>query len=279
MKSFEPIVSKPEDQRPMTEIYQAKVDTYGYSDVEVRIIKMDNNGRSKEVYAYERNYAFMDTFAPFRQYKNGEWKDYALLSTDYDRLEVLDIAQQKIIASQQYMLMTDEQWASLSEQEQQGAYRNSHPGEELPGVSFCPVDFYVPEYESADSLFNTINYLQGRDVSQQEKDLQVQKVLERFHWVSTGQWGLYAGTAWGDDGYYKIRHIDLSSISEGIVKTDERYGYLEMPNNTRRLHEVVSLSVNPAMVSINTPIHFRADGTVRPGYHALSGTKAHFVEV
>ena len=40
-----------------------------------------------------------------------------------------------------------------------------------------------------------------------------------------------AGCYWGDDSSWKIQYIDVSRIDEGIIKRDERFGYIELPSN------------------------------------------------
>jgi hypothetical protein len=40
-----------------------------------------------------------------------------------------------------------------------------------------------------------------------------------------------AGCYWGDDGSWKIQYIDVSRIDEGIIKREERFGYIELPTN------------------------------------------------
>lgn len=40
--------------------------------------------------------------------------------------------------------------------------------------------------------------------------------------------GFIAGCVWGDDSSLKIQYLDLSRADEGIVKRDERFGYIEM---------------------------------------------------
>jgi hypothetical protein len=53
----------------------------------------------------------------------------------------------------------------------------------------------------------------------------------------TGQWALYSGCHWGDDsGGWKLRYIDLSRISEGIVTSDERFGYIQLAGNLQDIY-------------------------------------------
>lgn len=67
-------------------------------------------------------------------------------------------------------------------------------GEERDAYGFCPTEFYVPE-------------------------------------ESKGRYGFVAGMVWGDDvGGDKLQFLDLSEISKGIFKRDDRFGYIELSN-------------------------------------------------
>lgn len=37
-----------------------------------------------------------------------------------------------------------------------------------------------------------------------------------------------AGCVWGDDSSWKIQYLDLSHADEGVIKREERFGYIEM---------------------------------------------------
>ena len=39
-----------------------------------------------------------------------------------------------------------------------------------------------------------------------------------------------AGCYWGDDSSWKIQHIDVSRIDEGIIVRSDRFGYIELPS-------------------------------------------------
>ena len=43
--------------------------------------------------------------------------------------------------------------------------------------------------------------------------------------------GFVAGCIWGDDSTWKIQYLDLSEAEKGIVKREERFGYIELPDN------------------------------------------------
>src|SRR5262245_35801876 len=58
-------------------------------------------------------------------------------------------------------------------------------------TEFCPVGFYVPDW-------------------------------------STGKFGFVWGCVWGDDGSWKVQYLDLTGIRDGVVRRDERFGYVEL---------------------------------------------------
>ena len=45
--------------------------------------------------------------------------------------------------------------------------------------------------------------------------------------------GFVAGCIWGDDSSWKIQYLDLSRVEEGILKREERFGYIELPRSVR----------------------------------------------
>lgn len=100
---------------------------------------------------------------------------------------------------------------------------------------FCPVDFYVPE-------------------------------------ISKGMYGFVAGCVWGDDWSMKIQYLDLSMITKGIIKRDDRFGHIILPEN-QNLRDAIEVELEDweedkdgnkineeYMVSINIRETFRLDG-------------------
>ena len=84
---------------------------------------------------------------------------------------------------------------------------------------FCPVEFYVPP---------------GKN------------------------FGFVAGCVWGDDSSWKIQFLDLSRATEGIVIRDDRFGYLELPDNVP-LADAIRLIENPGFepsVDITNAVEF-----------------------
>jgi len=43
--------------------------------------------------------------------------------------------------------------------------------------------------------------------------------------------GFIAGCQWGDDSSWKIQFVDLEAVEQGIIKRDERFGYIALPNS------------------------------------------------
>lgn len=79
----------------------------------------------EQICTYERNYAMLHTFEPFRQGN----REFALISRDYTRTAVLDLSSGEVIAEE--------------------------PESDPPGSGFCPAGFYVPDWwdvNSADAV-------------------------------------------------------------------------------------------------------------------------------
>lgn len=194
------------------------------------VIEQHNeDGSVEDIYSYVRNYSMAKTFEPFRQLKDGVWRDYALISPEYVRFSVLDLQTREIIATEPYPTITEkhhERWRKMGYEK----WCEEQPvGTEKPGWGFCPVEFYVPDWAEQYER-DSLHYLfEMKD--KEPRFLYDEEDFMRF----TGQYALYMGCVWGDDsGGWKIRHIDLSRISEGIVTSDERYGYIQFAGDSLR---------------------------------------------
>jgi len=77
---------------------------------------------------------------------------------------------------------------------------------------FCPVGFYVPDWHDVHdpSMIPSARYWSTDD-----------------EWP-TGNFGFVWGCVWGDDTSWKIQHLDLSRITEGILVRDDRFGYVAL---------------------------------------------------
>jgi hypothetical protein len=86
------------------------------------------------------------------------------------------------------------------------------PESDPPGCGFCPVGFYVPDWWD----LNDDSVLPGSK-----------------HWDADNEWpvgdfGFVWGCIWGDDGSWKVQHLDLRRVQEGNISRDERFGYVEL---------------------------------------------------
>ena len=53
--------------------------------------------------------------------------------------------------------------------------------------------------------------------------------------------GFIAGCYWGDDSSWKIQYLDLSEVEKGIINREERFGYVELLENTT-LQKAITIS-------------------------------------
>jgi len=146
--------------------------------------RSDAGGRPDKICEYERNYGLMQTFEPFRH----GTREFALISRDYTRTAVLDLASGSVIAEE-----TD-------------------PPGALRGSGFCPVGFYVPDWWDVHSG----SIIPGSEYWNPDRE-----------WP-TGDFGFVWGCVWGDDGSWKVQYLDLSDVDNGVVRREERFGYVEL---------------------------------------------------
>ncbi len=139
---------------------------------------------------YKRNYSsFMKTFYPFK--KNGNW--YALYSSNYTATRIMSLPDCKDIG-----------------------------GEEKDTWGFCPVEYYIPEYNQCSFKYkDTEEKFQCFDFKTCEEcaPLETQCFTE---------FGFIAGCVWGDDSSWKIQYLDLSQADKGIIKREDKFGYIEL---------------------------------------------------
>ena len=218
-------------KRSASEEYTAKVERVagvggGWATTHVTVLRNHDDGTVTTAFEYDRNYSMYSTFEPFRQLKDGVWHDYALISSRYTRFEVVDLEAGEIIATQPYPRVT-----------QRDIDRTSSPTRksslvldaEMSGWGFCPTEFRVLDwnaYFDEENVDKTTVDPEGRSFY-----LYPTEMLNRI----TGQWAIYAGCLWGDEENMKMRYIDLSRISEGIVTADERFGYMPLSNKLKNV--------------------------------------------
>jgi hypothetical protein len=115
-------------------------------------------------------------------------REFALISRDYTKSAVLDLGSGRVIAEE-----------------------NDEPGAP-PGGGFCPVGFHVPDWWDVHD---------GSVIPGSE------------YWTADDEWpngdfGFVWGCHWGDDSSWKVQYLDLSRVQQGIVRRDDRFGYVEM---------------------------------------------------
>jgi hypothetical protein len=84
--------------------------------------------------------------------------------------------------------------------------------ETTPGAGFCPVGFYVPDWWDIHDGF----LIPGSPYWDTDEE-----------WPG-GKFGFVWGCYWGDDSSWKVQYLDLSAIESGVIKRDERYGYIPL---------------------------------------------------
>ncbi|WP_395752704.1 hypothetical protein [Prosthecobacter sp.] len=118
--------------------------------------------------------------------------------------------------------------------------------EDAPGGGFCPVGFYVPDWWDV----NDGSVIPGSPYWDQD-----------YEWPN-GEFGFVWGCQWGDDSSWKIQYLDLTRIEEGIIRRDDRFGYVEVATEGYRSASIDAQrspederSKPPSFISI-----FRNDG-------------------
>jgi hypothetical protein len=165
-------------------------------------------------------------------------REFALISRDYTRTAVLDLQSGSVIAEE-----TDE------------------PGMP-PGAGFCPVGFYVPDWWDV----NDGSIIPGSEYWRADHE-----------WPS-GDFGFVWGCVWGDDSSWKVQYLDLSRVQQGVIRREERFGYVELATFG---YTSPALSLDPIPPPQSRPPHFisvsRYNGetqvtfAVRMGFDLASG--------
>jgi hypothetical protein len=171
-----------------------------------------------QVGEYVRNYSgLLDTFCFFVR----DGKTYALYSPDYTTTRIMELPSCKDI------------------------------GDEDPIPSgFCPVEYFIPtftifEYHDLQKKVQQSRINNPKPEELVPKPFSLYPLNER-----TGKrepvevkprivtpltfypFGFVAGCIWGDDSSWKVQYLDLSRAPEGILKREEHFGYLELPDGT-----------------------------------------------
>ena len=158
----------------------------------------------KKVGEYIRNYDghSITTFCPFEQ--AGKW--YALYSRDYTSTRVMSLPDCKDLG-----------------------------GEASASGGFCPVEYYVPtkrELSRWDCRKGFRKQLKEKPDDESTKKILVEqeKAYGETLPAQLGTFGFMSGCHWGDDGSWKLEYLDLSEVSKGKIKREQRFGYWELPD-------------------------------------------------
>lgn len=186
--------------------------------------------KEEQVGEYDRNYpALFNTFYHFRYNE----KDLALYSPHYTVTRLMELPSCQDIG-----------------------------GEEPDAFGFCPTDYFVPTYIEQEYIWDYESETEQRGRRKinlpEEKDLQKHETTREWTDQRTGEklrkkdfyrpltpllyhpFGFVAGCIWGDDSSWKIQFLDLTEATKGIIKRDDRFGYIELPDN-QSLKEAVDM--------------------------------------
>lgn len=180
----------------------------GWNTVEIGVFH-----GARQVGMYARNYPTMHhTFYPFRV--GEQW--YALYSPKYTVTRIMELPSCRDIG-----------------------------GEEVDSNGFCPVEYYVPQMQRIVTMVkhqveqpfagfrydNEHEFHNPFDADPDEKIISIETKYLPFGFVS--------GCRWGDDGSWKIQHLDLSQAAEGVLKKTDLIGYRELPFLDVRLKDCI----------------------------------------
>lgn len=90
--------------------------------------------------------------------------------------------------------------------------------EEPAASGFCPAGFYVPDWwdlHDGTTLPGSMSWRQAD------------------HEWPAGDFGFVWGCAWGDDSSWKVQYLDLSRVAHGVIRRDDRFGYLKLATDPR----------------------------------------------
>lgn len=199
---------------------------------------------------YGRNHSTLfNTFFPFRL--NGA--DLALYSPNYLTTRIMELPSCKDIG-----------------------------GEDPDYYGFCPVDYFVPTFID-EEVKSTVRSPDGTVSETVPEDVRIRRVnnpgagslaesVEHHEWVNghTGDlkrmetttrpltellyypFGFVSGCIGGNDKSDKVQYLDLSEADKGILKREERFGYIELPPKMR-LKDAID------MTSYGDAVHFTKD--------------------
>lgn len=186
-----------------------------WNSIRVGVFRSQDENK-EQVGEYTRNYPnLLRTFYHFRRND----KDYALYSPHYTASRLLELPSCQDIG-----------------------------GEEPNPSGFCPVEYYVPSYIEREyvSLDGSLHRYRVNEPSPEDlisrttkytlldektgERVVVEKPANPVSPLLYYPFGFVAGCIWGDDNSWKIQYLDLEEIESGILKRDDRFGYIALPN-------------------------------------------------
>jgi len=195
-----------------------------WNHIEVGVFEKKPDETEVQIGSYTRNYhCLYKTFFPFQ--KDGKW--YTLYSKDYTSTRVMSLPDCKDLG-----------------------------GESPHGFGFCPVEYYVPQaWEVGDDTHD------GK-VETDFKEIGGEYLPDPEYLKELGSFGFLAGCVWGDDSSWKIQYLDLSRVEEGIIKREEKFGYIELVDDSLRdaIHGIYIWCRGCIQVDLGIKITYRIEG-------------------
>lgn len=180
----------------------------------------------RQVGEYRRNYSSLyRTFHPFQL--RGKW--YALYSSDYTATRIMALPSCKDIGGEEgdsWGFCPVDYWVPplhyIESLHDEGCPRDDRRGHTPDGTKSCTCTIeHSPECEFVTKQGNRSCNACKDKWEEHHKTHQVWHFPDRAH-------GFVAGCVWGDDSSWKIQYLDLTRADEGIIKREERFGYIEM---------------------------------------------------
>ena len=212
----------------------------------VGVFQHNADGTEQQIGTYERNYSFLRTFWWLRR----GTRHFALYSPDYTATRIMEI-------------LPDTGIKDIGGEEPSGGGFcpveffvpdcRKLEYEELAGPGKLITDWGDPykslpigsEFKKATRTHTGRRRLRGPDGTPIAQEMTVknngveQKVKApswgeeqeyESGWIKFPQHhGFVAGCVWGDDSSWKIQHLDISQIEDGIIHRDDRFGYVALP--------------------------------------------------
>lgn len=118
--------------------------------------------------------------------------------------------------------------------------------EPVAAGGFCPVGFHVPDWWDV----HDGSILPGSQYWQPEYE------------QPSGLYGFVWGCVWGDDSSWKVQHLDLSRVADGVLQRDDRYGYVPLATNSSTPPDFIDVWSDDRTVTFSVLRSYRRDGTL-----------------